>query len=169
MFVKVRAEDGGVKSVLAEEVTAENYICPRGEEMFWHVIEDDSRYDVKTGKKLSAAVLKVYKPKIYKVVYSHNLKQGKKIVVVHDPEKWYEAHKEEIEATKAQLKARAVAAAKQQKEADKAALKAEILKELQEAGMIVQPSAESANTGVSEENNATAEKKAGAKKTTTRK
>lgn len=119
--------------VTLDEITMENYLCPKGEEMTYHVVIEVKQYDPKTGKRISAPRLQKFGRKIWEsVVYSSLRKQGYDIRVVHDPRSWIEEYNRKM----AEIRAAKVANAKQQREAEKAAMKAEIMAELRAAGIL---------------------------------
>lgn len=127
--MKVRF-NGGVKDVPLSEVTAENYIVPKGEERHWHVIQEKKEFDRNTGKRLSRPVLQKYDTKAYPVTRNYLIQAGYTITVLHDPEKWKQGV-----AQAAQRKAEADAKAKakkiaDQRKAEREALKAELREEL---------------------------------------
>lgn len=139
---------GGIKDVPLSEVTAANYIVPRGEERHWHVIQEKVEYDRQTGKKLSRPVLQKYDTKSYPTTEKYLRDAGYTITVLHDPivfaskvAKAREVEQRKIaeaKALKAKAEAEAQKAAADKKAADeretlKKELRKEILAELKEA------------------------------------
>lgn len=109
-----------------EQVTAENYIVPQGEELAYHVKQEVTQFNPKTGKRISTPRIQKYGRKIWEsVVRDSLLQQGYTIEVLHDPTEYIAAQ----QAKRAENKAAA-------KAAEKAALKAEIMAELRAAGVI---------------------------------
>lgn len=98
-----------------EKVTAENYIVPKGEERFYHVIIEMSTFDQKTGKRLSKPRLQKFGKKIFDTHVRESLtKQGWTITILHDPTAWLEKSKAERAAA-----AKAAAEAKAKEEQDR--------------------------------------------------
>lgn len=109
-----------------EQVTAENYIVPKGEELVYHVKQEVIEFHRKTGKRISSPRIQKYGRKIWEsVVRDSLLQQGYTIEVLHDPTGYIAAQ----QAKRAESKAAA-------KAAERAALKAEIMAELRAAGVI---------------------------------
>ena len=125
-----------VKDVPLLEVTAANYICPKGEEGTYHCRIEQTQFNAQTGKRLSRPRIQKFEPKMWPTL-SRNLKQqGWTIDILHDPTEYLAqqaamAEQTEAERIKAQKEREAA-----RKEAEKAALKAEIIAELKEAGII---------------------------------
>lgn len=121
------------RDVTLDELTAENYVCPKGEEMTYHVIIEVKQFDPKTGKRISSPRLQKFGRKMWlNVMYTSLRKQGYEMRIVHDPEQWIADYKQKVAA----MKAEKAEAAKKQRESDKAAMKAEILAELKAAGIL---------------------------------
>lgn len=131
-----------------EKLTAENYIVPKGEEKDYHTIIEVRQFDQKTGVRLSKPRVQKFGRKAFE---SHILaslrKQGYEITILHDPNEWIKANQAKL-AQQAKANAEAQAkAAEEARAAEKAALKAEILAELKEAGLINQPEVEKPQEG----------------------
>jgi len=127
--MKVKFE-GGVKDVPLSQVTAANYIVPKGEEKHWHVIQEKKEFDRNTGKQLSRPVLQKYDTKCFARTRKYLMDAGYTITVLHDPEKWIEANKQALAAAEAKRKEAAQKAAAEKKAAERAALKAELMAEI---------------------------------------
>ena len=82
MKVKTNA---GIKDVPLTDVTAENYIVPKGEERFWHVIQERVTYNQNTGKRLSRPVLQKYDTKVYPTTAKYLTDAGYTLTVLHNP------------------------------------------------------------------------------------
>ena len=109
-----------------EQVTAENYIVPKGEEMSYHAKIEVKQFNPKTGVRISVPRIQIFGRKIFESVVRDSLaKQGYEVEILHDPTKWIAEQQERIVQSKAAAKA-----------AEKAALKAEIMAELKSAGII---------------------------------
>ena len=121
--MKVKFE-GGIKDVPLSQVTAANYIVPKGEERSWHVIQEKKEFDRNTGKQLSRPVLQKYDTKCYPQTRKYLMDAGYTITVLHDPIKWAQANPQR----KATLQGFGVSAA--ERAAMKAAMKAEVLAEI---------------------------------------
>lgn len=120
----MRTKDG--RDLPIEQVTAENYIVPQGEQFVYHVKQEVTQFNPKTGKRISTPRIQKYGRKIWESVVRDSLmQQGYTIEILHNPTQYIA----EQEAKRAQSKAAA-------KAAEKAALKAEIMAELRAAGVI---------------------------------
>lgn len=116
-----------------EKLTAENYIVPKGEERSYHAVIEVVQYDPKSGKKLSKPRVQKFGKKQFETnVLASLRKQGYTITILHDPTEWI---KEQQAKAQQQAKAKAEAAARTREE-EKAKMKAEIIAELKEAGII---------------------------------
>ena len=125
-----------VKDVPILEVTAANYIVPQGEEGSYHCRIEQTQFNPRNGKRLSVPRIQKFPAKMWPML-SHNLKlQGWDIDVLHDPTDYLRKQEEEARITENErIKARKEAEQKR-KDEERAALKAEILAELKEAGII---------------------------------
>lgn len=122
------------------EVTAENYIVPRGEEDTYHCKIEQTQFNQRNGKRLSRPRIQKFESKMYAQLARNLRLQGWDIEVLYDPTEFLAAR----EAKRAELrdltyKQRQEQEAKR-KEAEKKALKDEILAELKAAGMLKAPS-----------------------------
>jgi hypothetical protein len=128
------------KDVPIVEVTAENYIVPRGEEDTYHCKIEQTQFNPRNGKRLSRPRIQKFESKMYAQLARNLRLQGWDIEVLYDPSEFLAAR----EAKRAELrdltyKQRQEQEAKR-KEAEKKALKDEILAELKAAGMLKAPS-----------------------------
>ncbi len=128
------------KDVPIVEVTAENYIVPRGEEDTYHCKIEQTQFNQRNGKRLSRPRIQKFEAKMYAQIARNLRLQGWDIEVLHDPTEFLAAR----EAKRAELrdltyKQRQEQEAKR-KESEKKALKDEILAELKAAGMLKAPS-----------------------------
>lgn len=120
-------------NVTLDELTADNYLCPKGEETCYHVVLEVKQFDSKTGRRISTPRLQKFGIKMWEsLVYSALRKQGYEWRIVHDPHIWIKAYQEKL----AEAKAQQVETDKQKRDAEKEAMKAEILAELKAAGII---------------------------------
>lgn len=117
--MKVKFE-GGIKDVPLSEVTAANYIVPKGEEKHWHVIQEKKEFDRNTGKQMSRPTLQKYDTKCYPQTRKYLIDAGYTITVLHDPVKWEQNNPQ----TKSQNKAQGANVSAQ----EVAALRAELAK-----------------------------------------
>ena len=118
------------------EVTAENYVVPRGEEDTYHCKIEQTQFNPRNGKRLSRPRIQKFESKMYAQLARNLRLQGWDIEVLYDPTEFLAAR----EAKRAELrdltfKQRQEQEAKR-KEAEKKALKDEILAELKAAGML---------------------------------
>lgn len=112
------------------ELTAENYLVPKGEEKYYHAVIEVVFFDQKTGQRLSKPRVQKFGRKIFETsVRASLLKQGYSVTILHDPNAWIKAHKEA--AAKA-AKAQAEAAKKAEQERFDAAVAAAVAKALAE-------------------------------------
>lgn len=107
------------REVAIENLTADNYIVPKGEERLYHCVVEVVNFDSKTGKRLSKPRIQKFGRKMFDAhIYHSLLKQGYSVTILHDPTKWIAEHKATIAASK---KAQAEAAkAAEQKRFDEA-------------------------------------------------
>ena len=109
-----------------EQITSENYVVPRGEEMVYHVKIEVKQFNSKTGERISRPRIQKFGMKIWESSVRDSLrKQGYTMEILHDPNTWISENRAQIESLKAQ-----------KRESEKAALKAEILAELTASGII---------------------------------
>ena len=111
--------ENGTKDVPLTEVTAENYIVPKGEELTYHVIQEMRKFDQNTGKRLSKPVLQKYDRKVWQAQRRWLESTGHTVTILHDPSKYTAA----VVQSKAQSEA-------SRKAAERAAMKAELMREL---------------------------------------
>jgi len=98
-----------------ENLTPENYIVPKGEEMSYHAVIEVVQYDPKTGKKLSKPRVQKFGKKMFEAHVGDSLrKQGYTITVLHDPNVWIK-EQQAVAAAKAKEQAEAKAKAEQEK------------------------------------------------------
>lgn len=126
----------GTKDVPLTEVNAANYIVPAGEEGTYHVIQEITTFDQRTGKRLSKPRVQKYGPKEYKSI-ARILKQlGYEITVLYDPTDWLKAQEEKAEELRVMTVEKKRELEQKHYEAEKAKMKADIIAELKEAGII---------------------------------
>ena len=113
-----------------EKLTPENYIVPKGEERFYHVVIEVRQFDPKTGKRISRPRVQKFGKKMFEAHILASLrKQGYDVVVLHNPNEWLK----ENQAKAAQAaKEQAEAKAKAEKEKFDAAVAAAVAKVLAE-------------------------------------
>lgn len=113
-----------------EKLTPENYIVPKGEERFYHVVIEVRQFDPKTGKRISRPRVQKFGKKMFEAHVQASLrKQGYDVVVLHNPNEWLK----ENQAKAAQAaKEQAEAKAKAEKERFDAAVAAAVAKVLAE-------------------------------------
>ena len=68
-----------------EKVTAETYVCPKGEEKRYHVKMEIVRFDPSTGDKISTARIMKFGIKTFKNLATAMKKQGYTMTILHDP------------------------------------------------------------------------------------
>lgn len=111
-----------------EKLTPENYIVPKGEERFYHVVIEVRQFDPKTGKRISRPRVQKFGKKMFEAHIQASLrKQGYDIVVLHNPNEWLKENQAKAaQAAKEQEEAKA----KAEKEKFDAAVAAAVAKEL---------------------------------------
>lgn len=136
MSMRVKFGLNGTKDVPLTEVTPENYLVPDGEENTYHVIQEIKTFDQRTGKRLSKPRVQKYGAKEFPAIQRILKQQGYEITVLYDPTAYLKAKAEEAEERKALVGAKKLELEQKRYEAEKAKMKAEILAELKEAGII---------------------------------
>lgn len=126
----------GTKDVPLSEVNAANYIVPAGEEGSYHVIQEITTFDQRTGKRLSKPRVQKYGPKEYKSIARILKQQGYEITVLYDPTDHLKEQAEKAEELKNMTAEKKRELEQKRREEEKAKLKAEILAELKESGVI---------------------------------
>ena len=128
------------KDVPIVEVTAENYIVPRGEEDTYHCKIEQTQFNPRNGKRMSRPRIQKFESKMYPSIARNLRQQGWDIEVLYDPTEFLaqrEAKRAELrDLTFKQRQEKALA----EKAAERKALKDEILAELKAAGMLKAPS-----------------------------
>lgn len=138
------------KDVDIIKIDADNYKVPAGEEHLYHVKIEVKKFNPDSGARMSRPRIQIFGAKEYETTVKNDLvRQGYTLDVLHDPTEWLKqqeaAKAQAAEQTAAERKKAAeekaaadAKAAEETKAAEKAALKAEILAELKEAGVIPQ-------------------------------
>lgn len=124
------------KDVSLLEVTAENYIVPRGEEDTYHCRIEQTQFNPRNGKRVSRPRLQKFEAKMYPSIARVLRQQGWDIDVLYDPTAYLqeqEARRQEMQDMSYQQRKEAE---ERRKAAERQALKAEILAELKEAGLL---------------------------------
>ena len=127
------------KDVDIIKIDADNYKVPAGEEHLYHVKIEVKKFNPDSGARMSRPRIQIFGAKEYETTVKNDLvRQGYTLDVLHNPTEWLKQQ----EAAKAKAAEQTAAdrkkAAEETKAAEKAALKAEILAELKEAGVIPQ-------------------------------
>ena len=126
----------GKKDVSILEVTAENYIVPRGEEDTYHCRIEVKRFDANTGKRMSVPRIQKFDAKMYPMIARNLKQQGYTIDVLYDPTDFLNEKLKEMQEREATTLAERKAKEEEKRAAEKKALKEEILAELKEAGLL---------------------------------
>lgn len=131
-------DKGNLHDVSILEVTAENYICPKGEEHLYHCRIEQKFFNQQTGERVSVPRIQKFDKKQFEGSLLHNLRRiGYSVDILYNPNKWLE----ENEAKQAEAKAKAIEA---QKAAQEAAIQARIdaaVKEAVAQALAAQPKA----------------------------
>lgn len=130
----------------------EKYVCPKGEEHLYHVLQEVVRYNEATGERINPSRVQKYGRKAFEHFIADQLRQqGYTIVILHDPNEYdkeqamiSEEKRLEKEEQENLLKKEREEAKKKEEEARmeeikrvaKEEAKAEILAELKEQGII---------------------------------
>lgn len=126
----------GTKDVNILDVTAANYIVPKGEEGFYHCRIEQKQFNQRTGERNSKPRIQKFNPKMWAMLSRNLRQQGWDIDVLYDPTPYLKEKAEQAQLTAEQI-AKAKAELEVKRKADeKAALKAEIIEELKAAGVI---------------------------------
>ena len=138
------------KDVDIIKIDADNYKVPAGEEHLYHVKIEVKKFNPDSGARMSRPRIQIFGAKEYETTVKNDLvRQDYTLDVLHNPTEWLKqqeaAKAKAAEQTAADRKKAAeekaaadAKAAEETKAAEKAALKAEILAELKEAGVIPQ-------------------------------
>ena len=101
------------REVALENLTADQYIVPKGEERLYHCVIEVTNFDRKTGKRLSKPRIQKFGRKMFDAHIYHSLtQQGYDVKILHDPTKWIAEHNAEVAASR-KAKAEAEKAAQQ--------------------------------------------------------
>lgn len=124
------------KDVSILEVTKDNYIVPRGEENTYHCRIEQTQFSPRNGKRLSKPFIQKFDAKMYPALVRNLKQQGWDIVVLYDPTEYLaEQERKRKEAEEMTFKQR-MEAEEAKKQAERNALKAEILAELKAGGFL---------------------------------
>lgn len=144
------------REVALENITADQYIVPKGEERLYHCVIEVTNFDRKTGKRLSKPRIQKFGRKMFDAHIYHSLtQQGYDVKILHDPTKWIAEHKAEVAASR---KAKAEAEKAAQQKAFDDAVAAAVAKALAE-----KEAADAAEKAAKEKAEADAAEKAAAK------
>ena len=125
--MQVKTETGRINDVGILEVTPENFICPSNERNMYHCRIEIKKFNPETGERLSKPRIQVFGKKFFETFGLHNLrKQGYTVDILHDPNQFVKANMERIAA----------------KEAERQAIRAQILEELKAEGKLKEPEEE---------------------------
>ena len=124
------------KDVSLLEVTPENYIVPKGEENTYHCRIEQRQFDASTGRRLSVPRIQKFEAKMFPMLQRTLKQQGWTVEILYDPTDYNrEQEAEEQERRELTLKQRKELE-EQRKKQEREKMKAEILAELKEAGVI---------------------------------
>lgn len=127
------------KDVPILEVTPENYIVPKGEENTFHCRIEQKQFNPRNGKRISKPLIQKFEAKMYPAI-ARNLKmQGWEIEVLYDPTEFLQEQEAKRREQREMTYKQRQEAEEARKKAERDALKAEILAELKEAGMLNEP------------------------------
>ena len=130
------------KDVPIMEVTAENYIVPRGEEDTYHCVIEQTQYNPRNGKRVSRPRVQKFDAKMFPSIRRNLKQQGWDITILYDPTEYLaEQDAKRREREEMTYQQRKEAEAKRIK-AEREAIKKELLAELKEMGMLKAPAKE---------------------------
>jgi hypothetical protein len=133
------------KDVPIVEVTAENYIVPRGEEDTYHCKIEQTQYNPRNGKRLSRPRIQKFESKMYPSVARNLRQQGWDIEVLYDPTEFLaEREAKRAEMRDLTFKQRQEMEAKREEE-KYLKMKDKIIAELRAEGMIKEPTSKKGN------------------------
>jgi hypothetical protein len=124
------------------EVTADNYIVPKGEEGTYHCRIEQTQFNPRNGKRVSRPRIQKFDAKMYPSILRNLKLQGWDVEVLHDPTEFLKEQEEKRQAMQELTYKERKEAEERRKAEERKALKEEILKELKEAGMIKEPKAD---------------------------
>lgn len=126
------------KDVPILEVTAENYIVPRGEEDTYHCRIEQTQFNPRNGKRMSRPRIQKFDAKMYPSVARNLRQQGWDIEVLYDPTEFLNEREAKRQQMLEQTYQQRKEAEEKRKAAERQALKDEIMAELKEAGLLKQ-------------------------------
>lgn len=98
-------KDGNNVPIL--DLTPENYLVPKGEEMVYHCRIEVVSFNQKTGQRTSKPRIQKFGRKAFeKSVRDSLLKQGYKVDVLYNPTEWIKARLDARSVSRAQAKAK---------------------------------------------------------------
>jgi ribosomal protein S8 len=136
----------GTKDVPILEVTPENYIVPEGEKQSYHVVQEVTTFDQRTGKRLSKPRIQKYGAKEFPSIARILKQQGYEITVLYDPTQYLKEQEQQAAEFKALTAEKKRELEQKKYEAEKAKMKAEILAELKAEGLIQSKTEDAAST-----------------------
>lgn len=143
----IKTEEGKTKDVGLTDVTAENFICPRGEERYYHCRIEVRKFNAETGERLSKPRIQVFGKKFFETFGLHNLrKQGYTVDILHNPNEWEKENRALLAQIEAEKAEKAKFAAEEAKKAEREALKNELLEELKAQGFTLKKTKEEKET-----------------------
>ena len=121
------------------EVTAENYIVPKGEEGTYHCRIEQTQFNPRNGKRVSRPRIQKFEAKMFPSILRNLKLQGWDVEVLYDPTEFLkEQEAKRLEMQELTYKQRQELEAKR-KAAEREALKAEILAEMSDSDMMRNP------------------------------
>lgn len=100
-------DKGNLHDVNILEVTSENYIVPKGEEIFYHCRIEQKQFNPQTGARISVPRIQKFDRKMFETTLLHNLRRlGYSVDVLHNPTEWIKQHEKEMKEAKEQAEAR---------------------------------------------------------------
>lgn len=134
----IKTKEGKTKDVDLTDVTAENFICPKGEEKYYHCRIEVRKFNAETGERLSRPRIQVFGKKFFEIFGLHNLrKQGYTVDILHNPNEWEKENRALLAQIEADKAAKVKEASEEAKKAEREALKNELLEELKAQGFIL--------------------------------
>lgn len=80
-----------------DNVTADNYKVPQGEECIFHVVLEVKEFDRKTGERTSVPRVQKFGVNVFETAFPNLKRLGYDVRVVYDPTSWLEKQAKEAE------------------------------------------------------------------------
>lgn len=93
-----KTKDGNFVPI--SDLTADNYVVPKGEELCYHCVIEVVQFNQRTGEKISSPRIQKFGRKIFEqTVRDSLLKQGYKVKILYSPVDYIKSQEEKRQAT----------------------------------------------------------------------